>query len=192
MALNVCRCAFNPLFNLPSNLFISCILMTYCSAELAMSLINSINQSLFPAHYYCNLYPFQKKPCHIPCNTPQQTPNWGAWGTWTRCSVTCQAGQRSRTRLCLGTSGSERNCSGDVTEREPCTLPPCPTPPVFPAEWGPWFPCSVTCGTGSTLRMRQCHSLNQTHGRQGVNDTSCQLVELQDRTCKRTTCSIGG
>ncbi|XP_050402082.1 A disintegrin and metalloproteinase with thrombospondin motifs adt-2 isoform X2 [Patella vulgata] len=54
---------------------------------------------------------------------------WSLWGEWSECSVTCEDGTRTRTRLCNHPPALHggRACIGDDLQTKPCTLPACPT-----------------------------------------------------------------
>lgn len=53
---------------------------------------------------------------------PPPTGTWDQWSTWSSCSVTCDDGNRTRTRTCSVTGG----CSGTDTENEVCNDGTCP------------------------------------------------------------------
>ncbi|KAL8616330.1 hypothetical protein ACOMHN_056273 [Nucella lapillus] len=67
----------------------------------------------------------------VPC--PTVTPTavngmWGAWMSWSRCSVTCGQGTRSRTRQCdhPPPSGGGRGCTGNRMDFGQCVSAVCP------------------------------------------------------------------
>ncbi|XP_069932953.1 SCO-spondin [Oryctolagus cuniculus] len=93
---------------------------------------------------------------------------WGPWSPWSPCSRSCtdptHPAWRSRSRLCLA------NCTvGDPTQERPCNMPSCTEllplcsgPGCVPgncswAAWGPWAPCSRSCGVGQQRRLRAYH-----------------------------------
>ncbi|XP_074659491.1 MAM and LDL-receptor class A domain-containing protein 1-like [Tubulanus polymorphus] len=53
--------------------------------------------------------------------------NWGPWSPYSACSVTCETGQKTRTRKCNNPApkygGSD--CSGSDKQTESCTMPSC-------------------------------------------------------------------
>nr|XP_022294190.1 A disintegrin and metalloproteinase with thrombospondin motifs adt-1-like [Crassostrea virginica] len=53
--------------------------------------------------------------------------DWSQWTGWNSCSVTCGAGQESRTRSCThpAPSAGGKSCSGDPKETQACILHPC-------------------------------------------------------------------
>ncbi|KAM6201811.1 SCO-spondin-like [Rhynchocyon petersi] len=89
---------------------------------------------------------------------------WGPWSPWSSCSRSCtdpiRPAWRHRARLCLA------NCTSmDATQERPCNLPSCTEPPLCPGQgclsgncswtaWGPWEPCSRSCGVGQQRRLR--------------------------------------
>ena len=56
---------------------------------------------------------------------------------------------RSHTRALL--LGDCPYTDGDLTEDVVCNTAACPSACVF-ADWGPWGPCSTTCGAGFRFR----------------------------------------
>ena len=54
--------------------------------------------------------------------------NWGAWKSWSACSVTCGEGLRTRIRECNNPAPKYggRNCEGTNTQQETCTKKVCP------------------------------------------------------------------
>ncbi|XP_075041615.1 properdin-like [Mixophyes fleayi] len=90
---------------------------------------------------------------------------WSQWSSWSQCSVTCEIGQRQRTRQCNDPppvcGGS---CDGNAIETESCdTRAVCPTHGSW-GNWGLWRACSSGCiieGSGvfpTQPRFRLCDS----------------------------------
>ena len=54
--------------------------------------------------------------------------SWGVWGAWGACSVTCGAGQRSRSRACDSPAPSNGGspCPGLADQTEACNTHTCP------------------------------------------------------------------
>ncbi len=54
--------------------------------------------------------------------------NWGAWSSFSICSVTCGEGTKKRTRPCHNETLSYGNpvCTGKASESVPCNAQPCP------------------------------------------------------------------
>ena len=60
----------------------------------------------------------------------QQAQEWGDWADWSRCSSTCDQGQRSRLRFCGNGEPSNQkqiDCLGEAVEIESCHLAKCLT-----------------------------------------------------------------
>ncbi|KAI8492696.1 hypothetical protein Bbelb_297370 [Branchiostoma belcheri] len=53
--------------------------------------------------------------------------NWAGWLSWSGCTATCGEGVRSRDRTCSdpAPSGDGKECEGQGTEVEHCSIPPC-------------------------------------------------------------------
>ena len=45
---------------------------------------------------------------------------WAEWNDWTKCSVTCQSGLRTRSRVCYGGRAGDYGCDGDELETKGC------------------------------------------------------------------------
>ena len=57
-----------------------------------------------------------------------QSPGWEEWTEWSRCSSSCDQGQRSRMRFCSdgkGGTGDVNDCPGDAVDIENCYLTKC-------------------------------------------------------------------
>ena len=54
--------------------------------------------------------------------------NWGAFGVWSACSVTCGGGRKSRERLCDNPAPASggKPCSGSSIEERSCRKKSCP------------------------------------------------------------------
>ena len=50
---------------------------------------------------------------------------WQQWGSWSRCSVTCNIGVQIRERACLGINGGGQGCVGDFSETRECSEGAC-------------------------------------------------------------------
>ena len=97
---------------------------------------------------------------------------WNKWRSWSRCSVTCGAGTRTRTRTCATKSAK---CEGNSTETEKCeALNPCEG---TWSPWEPWTKCTKTCGGGEQSRKRKC-----------VTELKCVGNTVEDRACNTDIC----
>ncbi|CAD5118464.1 DgyrCDS7169 [Dimorphilus gyrociliatus] len=113
---------------------------------------------------------------------------WSAWSNWGSCSVTCGAGTRGRTRQCNNPSPSEggSECSGSGGDSEECTLRACPINGGWSA-WSNWGSCSVTCGTGTRGRTRQCNNPSPSEG-----GSECSGSGGNSEECTLSACPING
>jgi len=83
------------------------------------------------------------------------------WSLFSKCTADCEGGVRSHTR-----STRTKPLNGGVacntnSETEPCNTMSCDRDCKL-AEWTPWEPCSVACGTGFQKKMK--HVLIPTRG----------------------------
>jgi len=93
--------------------------------------------------------------------------------------VSCGTGLKTRERECVDGVVGEEGCIGTDQERMECygtVRREC----EYWGDWSSWYPCSVTCGQGSTERDRPCINGNPgDQGCQGSPDES-QFCEMQD------------
>ncbi|XP_042335317.1 cartilage intermediate layer protein 2 [Sceloporus undulatus] len=130
---------------------------------------------------------------------------WSSWSAWSTCSRTAcgVSGTRTRHRSCLNSSplasAQLLKCRGKSAERQACTTGPCQEPKW--SSWGPWSPCSKTCGSGGKrVRRRSCpkSKLLRCVGRpsevQKCSQTPCPACQLSCNTgipnkdCSSCTC----
>ncbi|XP_043922260.1 SCO-spondin-like [Protopterus annectens] len=78
---------------------------------------------------------------------------WSVWTSWSSCSKTCDVGTRRRYRSGTNPPAAHggKDCQGSNIQIEFCSLKPCKRPA---SPWGPWSPCSVSCGGGYKNRTR--------------------------------------
>ncbi|XP_072285436.1 properdin [Pyxicephalus adspersus] len=96
-----------------------------------------------------------------------QSGGWSQWSSWSQCSVTCEKGQRKRTRQCNNPPPlCGASCHGKAEEVEHCdTSQICPTHGQW-GNWGGWSQCSSSCiieGSGkfpTQPRFRECDNPN--------------------------------
>ncbi|XP_071320758.1 properdin-like [Trachinotus anak] len=85
---------------------------------------------------------------------------WSSWSSWSKCSASCIDEQSSdvpskvRYHSC---SNPTHSCPGDDFQMTNCSdLPNCPVDGNW-GEWSPFGPCSVSCGEGLQLSIRNCN-----------------------------------
>lgn len=87
----------------------------------------------------------------------RRCPSWGSWGQFSMCSATCGDGEHYRSRQCINGSPGDVGCDGSVLTRDLHTCSArrnqCPEWDL----WASWSACSVTCGLGNQLRLRECN-----------------------------------
>ncbi|XP_074653359.1 uncharacterized protein LOC141907576 [Tubulanus polymorphus] len=76
------------------------------------------------------------------------------WSAWTSCHISCD---KIRQRFCFHDSCSNTDYFGVETENGKCTDAECNAPlDGHWNRWSSWDSCSITCGTGTKKRTRQC------------------------------------
>jgi hemicentin len=54
---------------------------------------------------------------------------WGEWGLWSPCSISCEGGQQTRTRLCNNIGGQP--CPGEDSQLQTCNTQPCDAKGIY-------------------------------------------------------------
>ena len=96
---------------------------------------------------------------------------WSDWSNWTTCSQRCwystqdEKPTQKRYRNCDSPKPKYggRDCFGDDFEEQQCNTAPCPINGQW-SDWGPWSPCSSTCGEGVQERTRLCDNPRPANG----------------------------
>ena len=104
---------------------------------------------------------------------------------WTECSVSCDGGQRYRSRdIARAASHNGKSCSGHLRETQSCNSIPCHTPVDCRwSDWRQWTDCTVACGGGQRMRHRDIVQDAQFGG------ASCPLqTSIQTQPCSTQAC----
>ncbi|XP_041480421.1 A disintegrin and metalloproteinase with thrombospondin motifs adt-1-like [Lytechinus variegatus] len=118
---------------------------------------------------------------------------WSTWGEWTKCSVSCGSGSRSRRRECTDANKKPTTgCSGNHLESSSCSSAPCRlvstsvtrSNAVSWSNWSAWAKCSVSCGSGSRSRRRECTDANK------KPTTGCSGNNLESSSCLSAPCRL--
>ncbi|XP_016050982.1 PREDICTED: SCO-spondin [Miniopterus natalensis] len=83
---------------------------------------------------------------------------WTPWSPWSDCPVSCGGGNQVRTRVCVASAPPhvrQLPCLGPDTQTQRCGPQPCGGL-LEACSWGPWGPCSHSCGPGLTSRSGSC------------------------------------
>lgn len=126
---------------------------------------------------------FETKACQEPgCAVDG---NYTDWGPWSPCSETCENGTQIRSRNCSNPPPAfgGNDCIGPANETRECTDGPCPVNGNF-TEWGPWGPCSKTCGNETETRERNC-----TNPPPAFGGSDCIGPSIESRPCFGEFCS---
>ncbi|XP_057305398.1 coadhesin-like [Hydractinia symbiolongicarpus] len=114
--------------------------------------------------------------------------NWGAWSSYSVCSVTCGSGIKTKTRRCNNPASANggNTCIGNSTHQLSCAVAPC----VPPANWGEWSSysiCSATCGYGFKTRTRLCNSPAPIN-----SHDYCPGHNTEQLNCTTSRCTVHG
>lgn len=119
-------------------------------------------------------------PC--PLTVPR---GWTLWSSWSYCSVSCGGGSQVRTRSCTVSAPphGSLSCEGPDTQTRHCGQQLC-LQKLERCSWGPWGPCSRSCGTGLASRSGSCPCL-LTKEDSKCNDT---FLGLDTQACYSGPC----
>ncbi|XP_078280277.1 cartilage intermediate layer protein 2 [Rhinoraja longicauda] len=97
---------------------------------------------------------------HIRFRCPVVHNRWSQWSEWSPCSaMSCGGtGIQARQRTCTNNLRFRHltfpRCKGKAIEKRKCTMPLCQE--ARWSVWGSWTACSASCGSGHSLRYRNC------------------------------------
>ncbi|KAJ8683333.1 hypothetical protein QAD02_019125, partial [Eretmocerus hayati] len=124
----------------------------------------------------------------VPCNTHSCSTKWMT-GDWSKCSVSCGGGSRSRAVFCIEENGNatsklpSNKCNANRKPKfqEICNAFSCPM-----WETGEWSECSSRCGKGLRTRSVECRDGN---GRLS-DDCNLQQRPRSEQECRASPGSI--
>ncbi|TRY80725.1 hypothetical protein TCAL_06305 [Tigriopus californicus] len=124
----------------------------------------------------------------VPCNL-RPCPIDGGFSEWVdgACSVSCGSGTMLQKRTCSNPEPKfgGRYCQGSFNQTVSCQLDPCPIHGGF-SDWHNG-PCSVSCGTGSSVQTRDCSNPVPRFG-----GRSCHGILNQVVPCTLDPCPVHG
>nr|XP_045016023.1 SCO-spondin [Jaculus jaculus] len=116
------------------------------------------------------------------CAEPE---GWTLWSPWSECPVSCGGAVQVRTRACTvpAPQRGAPHCQGPGTQTQSCGQRPC-LGLLETCSWGPWGPCSHSCGPGLASRSGSCPCL------MAKADPACNgtLPRLDTRACYHGPC----
>ncbi|XP_033759595.1 A disintegrin and metalloproteinase with thrombospondin motifs adt-1-like [Pecten maximus] len=131
------------------------------------------------------------------CATPPPIDGgWSSYSSYGACSLSCRSaaggatsGIKTQTRYCNNPTPKYdgKQCSGSATNTATCTPSNyCPIDGSW-GSWGSYGSCSVTCGSGSMTKTRQCNNPSPAHG-----GSYCSSSGSQTASCTLSACPIDG
>ncbi|XP_067942786.1 uncharacterized protein [Watersipora subatra] len=119
----------------------------------------------------------ESQPCTVTGSCVEDI--FSSWTDWSDCSVTCGRGERTRSRTCTPVTSSAE-CDGTVLlQTISCTGgSACPVDGVW-EDWSSWS-CSVTCGSGTKSRQREC--IGPINGGMDCSGLSQETADCQAET----------
>ncbi|XP_048579836.1 uncharacterized protein LOC116619170 isoform X2 [Nematostella vectensis] len=111
---------------------------------------------------------------------------FGQWSDYSKCSVSCGHGNKTRTRSCDSPSPAYggSNCSGFFVQAISCFVSHCPAHRRF-SEWSDYGSCSKSCGGGEKYRNRKCTNPTPQHGGENCSGDVIESVACNTQSCPR-------
>ncbi|CAC5413765.1 HMCN [Mytilus coruscus] len=135
----------------------------------------------------CEVFDFQldEKQCSIACPI---NGNWGLWGAYEPCTVTCGAGVQTKRRSCNAPAPAHNGnpCDGADTSSKSCNMEACAVNGNW-GQWGSYEPCDVTCGTGAQIKTRICNDPAPSE-----NGNPCEGEDITVKSCDMEECAVNG
>ncbi|XP_046853902.1 A disintegrin and metalloproteinase with thrombospondin motifs adt-1-like [Xenia sp. Carnegie-2017] len=120
---------------------------------------------------------YEEKICTNPVICPDEF-NFTSWSEWSICNVSCNFGQRIRTRVCK--EESSKFCKGRTNQTETCNAGPCPQNGNW-STWSEWPYCPGSCGSAILNRSRTCNNPPPKHG-----GNNCSGAATEEMACNHT------
>ncbi|XP_063441023.1 thrombospondin-1-like isoform X2 [Mytilus trossulus] len=119
--------------------------------------------------------------------------NWGPWGIFEPCSVTCGTGLHNRSRICNDPAPSlnGKPCNGEENSSEICNTEVC----AVDGNWGPWSsfgPCSEACGKGVKKRSRVCNDPAPSQNGKPCDGEDTNSISCNGAECPAFTATLPG
>ncbi|XP_071156714.1 thrombospondin-1-like [Mytilus edulis] len=115
--------------------------------------------------------------------TDQAGCSWSFWSSWSKCSITCGNGVQVRIRQQMNTTmlcSYNETFDSKTCFRSACAVQDADKTGCSWSFWSSWSKCSITCGNGTQVRIRQ--QMNTT--------MLCSYNETFDsKTCSRSACA---
>merc|ERR1719233_2616952 len=169
---------------------------------------------LTPYHgYICNdkNMPGNKKYCKDMkvryCCAKALRAQWGYWGEWSECTLTCGGGKKTRTKECKQNDKRKgtlelktyynKKCVGEdnpVRKKQmseqtmQCNVERCPVDFTW-THWSVWSSCSVSCNQGTKTRERTC-SPSQNGGTECPDKLEQNELYREEVPCTNAVCEI--
>jgi len=88
------------------------------------------------------------EPTNPSTSEPTSRPRWGRWSPWSKCSVTCGSGTKTKTRSCIGTGCVGNSVKTKTCTKRACDVQACDWRALAAAECPSWY---------EALMMADCH-----------------------------------
>lgn len=107
---------------------------------------------------------------------------WDDWAEWGPCSKSCDGGRQLRRRFRNREQYGGHPCDGREVDVRACNTHDCPVNGTW-LKWSDWTECTVTCGGGTSSRMRECDGPY-------FGGEDCVGESNQTRSCNDFECPI--
>ncbi|KAL5012315.1 hypothetical protein ScPMuIL_010866 [Solemya velum] len=106
---------------------------------------------------------------------------WGEWSDWGPCSVTCEGGTQSRTRMCNNPlpSGGGQSCTGERSQEQDCNPDTCPPVDGGFSDWVTSSCVEAKDGICYQEKNRDCTDPEPSHHGQYCNGALKKVVPCE-------------